>query len=92
MQAQAINSPHIVISLNELLKMVNPTAKVRMLSVFVTIKGHIKLFQVVTKVNMLRVAIAGIAQGRAILKKVWTELHPSSREASSNSFEKFKKY
>jgi hypothetical protein len=41
-----------------------------MLSVFVTIKGHMKLFQVVTKVNTDNVAIAGMAQGRAILKKV----------------------
>ena len=70
MQAQAINSPHIVISLNELLKIVNPTAKVRMLSVFVTIKGHIKLFQVVTNVKIASVATVGSANGNAILKKV----------------------
>lgn len=67
MQEHAISSPHIVISLNELLKIVSPTVRVRILSVFVTIKGHIKLFHVVTKVKMLNVAMAGIAQGSAIL-------------------------
>lgn len=67
MQEHAINSPHIVISLNEPLKIVSPTVKVRMLSVLVTISGHIKLFQVVTNVKMLKVAIAGMAQGKAIL-------------------------
>ena len=69
-QAQAISSPHIVISLNEPLKIVKPTARVRLLSVLVTIKGHIKLFHVVTKVNIESVAMAGTAQGSAILKKV----------------------
>lgn len=67
MQAHAISSPHIVISLNELLKIVSPTARVRIFSVLVTIKGHIKLFHVVTKVKIPRVAIAGRAEGRAIL-------------------------
>ena len=66
-QEQAINSPQSVISLNEPLKIVNPTARVLIESVFVTISGHIKLFQVVTKVNIDNVAIAGIAQGKAIL-------------------------
>ena len=67
MQEQAISSPHIVISLKEPLKIVSPTVKVRMLSVLVTISGHIKLFQVVTNVKMLKVAIAGMAHGKAIL-------------------------
>ena len=66
-QAHAISSPQRVISLKEPLKIVNPTANVRMLSVFVTINGHIKLFQLVTNVKIERVAIAGIAQGKAIL-------------------------
>ena len=67
MQEQAISSPHIVISLKEPLKIVSPTVKVRILSVLVTISGQIKLFQVVTNVKMLKVAIAGMAQGKAIL-------------------------
>ena len=91
-QAQATNSPQSVISLKEPLKIVSPTASVRIDSVFVTISGHIKLFQVVTKVNIVNVAIAGMAQGRAIRKNVWKALHPSNFEASSSSFEKLKKY
>ena len=70
MQEHAISSAQRVISLNDDLKTVNPTAKVRIESVLVTINGHIKLFHVVTKVNMLSVTIAGIAQGNAILKNV----------------------
>ena len=66
---QAISSPHKVISLKELLNTVSPTASVRIDSVFVTISGHIKLFQAETKVNTERVAIAGSAQGSAILRK-----------------------
>ena len=66
----AISSPHIVISRKEPLNMLNPTARVRILSVLVTIRGHIKLFQLVTKVNMDKVAIAGVAIGSATLKKV----------------------
>lgn len=69
-QEQAINSPQRVNSLREPLKMLKPTARVRMLSVFVTISGHMKLFQLVTNVNTANVAIAGIAQGKATLKKV----------------------
>ncbi len=65
----AISSPHIVISLNELLKIVSPTAIVRIDSVFVTISGHIKLFHVVTNVKIPSVAIAGMAQGTATLTK-----------------------
>ena len=69
-QEQASNSPQSVISLNEPLKMVRPTARVRIESVFVTINGHIKLFQVVTNVNIARVAMVGKASGNAILKNV----------------------
>ena len=43
---------------------------VLMLSVFVTIKGHIKLFQLATNVNTVNVITAGIAKGKQILKKV----------------------
>ena len=63
----AINSPHIVISLKEPLKIVSPTVNVLILSLLVTIRGHIKLFQVITKVKILNVAIAGMAHGSAIL-------------------------
>ena len=67
MQEQAISSPQRVTSLNELLNIVKPTANVLIFSLFVTIKGHIKLFHVVTNVKILNVAIAGNAQGNAIL-------------------------
>ena len=70
MQAQAINSPQRVISLKEDLKTVSPTVNVRIESVFVTINGHMKLFQVLTKVKIAKVAIAGVAHGIAIFKKV----------------------
>ena len=60
-QAQAESSPHIVISLKELLKTAKPTVNVRIESVFVAIKGHKKLFQVVIKVKTASVATAGIA-------------------------------
>lgn len=50
--------------------MASPTGKVRMLSEFVIINGHIKLFQVVTKVKIARVTTTGSASGSAILKKV----------------------
>lgn len=70
MHEHAINSPHRVISLKELLNTVSPTAKVRMLSVLVTISGHIKLFHALTKVKIPNVATAGMAQGNAILKNV----------------------
>ena len=92
MQEHAISSPQSVTSLKVPLNMVNPTARVRMLSVFVTIKGHMKLFQVVTNVKMLKVAIAGIAHGSAILKKVCQMLQPSNVDASSSSREKLIKY
>ena len=67
---QANKSPHIVISLKLPLKIASPTGKVRMLSEFVMINGHIKLFQVVTKVKMVKVTTAGSARGKPILKKV----------------------
>ena len=68
---QASSSPHWVISLKLPLYIASPTGSVRMLSVFVTINGHIKLFQLVTKVNIASVAIVGNANGSAILKNVW---------------------
>ena len=92
MQEHAISSPQRVISLNVLLNIVSPTANVLTLSVFVTISGHIKLFQVVTNVNILKVAIAGRAHGSAILKKVCHILQPSNVDASSSSLEKLMKY
>ncbi len=67
---QANNSPHKVISRKLPLKIASPTGYVLMDSEFVTINGHIKLFQVVTNVNNARVATVGIARGNAILKKV----------------------
>ena len=92
MQEQAISSPHSVSSLNEPLNMVKPTASVRILSVFVTIRGHIKLFQVVTNVNILKVIIAGSAEGNAIRQKTPKEPQPSIRAASSNSVVILEKY
>ena len=44
-----------------------------MFSVFVTIKGHMKLFQVVTNVKRARVATVGKANGKAILKNLGIE-------------------
>ena len=64
---QASNSPHKVVSLKLPLKIASPTGKVLILSVFVTIKGHIKLFHVETNVNIASVAIVGNARGTAIL-------------------------
>ena len=91
MQEHAMSSPHRVISLKEPLNIVSPTASVLIESVFVTIKGHIKLFHAATNVKTAKVAIAGIAQGSATLKNVCQVLHPSSFEASSNSEERLRK-
>ena len=66
----ANKSPHKVSSLKLPLNIAKPTGKVLIDSVLVTIKGHIKLFQLVTKVKIAKVAIAGVAQGSAILKNV----------------------
>lgn len=63
-----------------------------MLSEFVIINGHIKLFQVVTKVKIARVTTTGSASGSAILKKVWNKLQPSILAASSRSFGSERKY
>ena len=60
-QEHAISSPHKTISLKEPLNIAKPTANVRIESVFVTINGQMKLFQVVTKVKIAKVAIAGFA-------------------------------
>ena len=72
--------------------MASPTGSVRILSLFVTIKGHIKLFQVVTNVNIASVATVGNANGRAILKNVWNKLQPSIFADSSKSFGSPRKY
>ena len=89
---QANKSPHNVISLKLPLKMASPTGNVLIDSVFVTISGHIKLFQVDTNVKIASVAIAGIARGSAILKKVVKMLQPSIFADSSKSFGNPKKY
>ena len=70
MTAQASKSPHKVISLKLPLNIANPTGNVLIFSEFVIIKGHIKLFQLVTKVNIPRVIAAGSDRGSAILKNV----------------------
>ena len=70
MQEQAINSPHKVSSLKVPLNTLSPTARVRILSVLVTINGHTKLFHVVTNVKIASVVIAGAAHGRAIFQNV----------------------
>ena len=88
----ASKSPHRVISLKLPLNMASPTGSVLIDSVFVTIKGHIKLFQVVTKVNMASVAITGVASGRIILKNVENVLHPSILADSSRSLGSPRKY
>jgi len=62
-----------------------------MLSEFVTIRGHIKLFQLEMKVKMAKVAIVGSAKGKAILRNVYKMLHPSILEESISSFGRFKK-
>ena len=67
---QARSSPQSVISLKLPLNIASPTGSVRILSEFVTISGHIKLFHVVTNVKIARVATVGSARGSAILKNV----------------------
>lgn len=89
--AQASKSPQAVISLKLPLKDANPTGKVLILSEFVMISGHIKLFQVETNVKIAKAAIVGVAKGKAILQNVSIMLQPSIFEASSSSFEKVKK-
>ena len=83
-----ISLPHSVISLKLPLKLAKPMGKVLIESELVIIKGHIKLFQVVIKVNIPSVIIAGIARSNAILKNALNILHPSSFAASSKSFGK----
>ena len=70
MTEQAKSSPHNVTSLKLPLNIASPTGNVRIPSEFVTISGHIKLFQVVTKVNNAKVITVGRANGNAILKKL----------------------
>ena len=64
---KALKAPHCVISRKLPLNSANPRGSVRKDSEFVTISGHIKLFQVVIKVKIARVVIAGKANGIAIL-------------------------
>src|SRR5574344_317682 len=68
--AQASKSPQTVISLKLPLKTASPTGSVLIESEFVTIKGHIKLFQLEMNVKMDNVAIIGKARGIEILQKV----------------------
>ena len=89
---QANKSPHKVISLKLPLNIAKPTGKVLMLSVLVTIKGHMKLFQQDTNVNIESVTTAGNAKGIATLKNVCKVLHPSILADSSKSLGKPKKY
>lgn len=91
MTAQASKSPQTVISLNELLNTANPRGRVLIDSEFVTISGHIKLFQLDINVKIDNVAIVGIDSGSPIFKKDLTRLHPSILEASSSSFGSDKK-
>ena len=84
---QAVKSPHIIVSLKELLNCESATGSVVMSTEFVTIKGHIKLFQAVINVNSPRVITAGSDKGNAILKNVSKKLHPSILAASSISEE-----
>ena len=89
---QASKSPQRVISRKLPLNIASPTGRVLIDSEFVIIKGHIKLFQVVTNVNIDSVAIAGVARGSTILKNVEKMLHPSILAASSRSLGRPKKY
>ena len=66
-RAHANKSPQAVISLKLPLKMASPTGKVLIDSEFVTINGHIKLFQLEMKVKIDNVAIVGRESGMAIL-------------------------
>ena len=54
---QASKSPHNVISRKLPLKIASPTGKVRIVSEFVTIKGHMKLFHAVTNVKIPSVVV-----------------------------------
>ena len=89
--AQASKSPQFVISLKLPLKIASPTGKVRIPSEFVTIRGHIKLFQLEMNVKIDSVAIVGSATGSAILQNVSKMLQPSIFDDSSKSFGKLKK-
>ena len=88
----ASKSPQRVISRKLPLNIASPTGNVRIDSVFVTISGHRKLFQVVTNVNIPRVAIAGRASGKIILKNPVRMLQPSILADSSKSFGNPRKY
>ena len=92
MTEHASKSPQRVISRKLPLNIASPTGSVRIDSEFVMINGHIKLFQVVTNVNIESVAITGTASGNIILKNVETMLQPSILAASSKSLGNPKKY
>ena len=68
--AHARSSPQRVISLKLPLNIANPTGKVLIPSLLVTINGHIKLFQFKTNVKIVKVTTAGNARGKHILKNV----------------------
>lgn len=67
---QASKSPQSVISRKLPLKIANPTGRVRILSVFVTIKYYIKLFQLDTKVKIAKVETTGRASGKITLQNI----------------------
>ena len=92
MTEHANKSPHNVISLKLPLNIAKPTGKVLILSVLVTINGHIKLFQLDTKVKIDKVTMAGNTRGKATLKNVVNMLQPSIFALSSKSFGNDKKY
>ena len=76
---QSVNSTKL--SLNSF----SPTLSVRIFWVFVIINGHIKLFHVPMKVNIAKVTMAGVLEGRIILKNVSAMLQPSILAESSSS-------
>ena len=67
MTEKAQRAPQSVISLKLPLKLASAKGNVLIESELVTIKGHIKLFQVVIKVKIANVIKAGSAKGSAIL-------------------------
>lgn len=81
----AHKSPHRTISLKLLLNWDSAMGSVVISGEFVTINGHIKLFQVVIKVNNPNVTTALTDIGSAILKNTSQMLHPSILAASSIS-------
>ena len=70
MTEHAVKSPHSMVSLKLLLNCDNATGKVVISVEFVTINGHIKLFQLDTKVKIASVEITGIASGKITLQNI----------------------